>query len=240
MHTLIDPGNDPLLASLRAAGRIERFNAGDVLFRLGDHPRFLYWVLSGELRLLRRSVDGGELLLQRCRGGPFAEASLFSAEYHCEGMAARVTEAILIPRLKLDGLLDEPEFARRYVRWLSVTLRGMRARCERLSLPRAADRVLHALAEAGELNFGAHAGSLKDWACELGMSHETLYRTLAELEKSGRIVRGDGVVTLSPVGVAPRDDPAGSPVTASSPPSCGLESRRRAQPCRRSPRQGST
>lgn len=189
---------DPLLASLRAAGQIRRFAAGEFLFRLGERPRALYWVLSGELRLLRRSADGGEVILQRCQGGPFAEASLFSPAYHCDGVAARPGEALRIPKAHFDALLDEPEFARRYVRWLSQTLRGMRSRCERLSLPRAGERVLHALAEAGELHFGATHGSLKDWAGELGVSHETLYRALADLEKRGRIVRGDGVLSLPP------------------------------------------
>jgi CRP-like cAMP-binding protein len=156
----------------------------------------LYWVLSGELRLMRRTEEGGEVILQRCRSGPFAEASVFSTAYHCDGLAAQETMAIKIPKMKLEGLLDEPEFARRYVRWLSIAMRGLRSRCERLSLPRAGDRVLHALAEAGELHFNQDTFTLKDWACELGISHETLYRTLADLAKRRRIVRSAGVVSL--------------------------------------------
>lgn len=187
----------PLLDSLRAAGEPRRFAAGEVVFRRGERPLALYWVLGGELRLLRRSANGDEVLLQRCQGGPFAEASIFSPTYHCDGIATQPSETLRISRLGLDALIEEPEFARRYVRWLSAALRDMRARCERLSLPRARDRIMHALADNGPLRHGETHGSLKAWASELGLSHETLYRTLAELERRGQIERRAGEITLT-------------------------------------------
>ena len=189
-----EPVTDLLRSSLLAAGELQRIPAGSVLFRSGSRPRYLYWVIRGELRLLRHSVDGGEVILQRCRSGLFAEASLFSSIYHCDGVAIRPTEAIRIARANMDCLLEDPGFARSYVRWLSHSVRSLRSRCERMSLTRTDDRILHALAEAGTLHFGTHHGSLKDWAGELGVSHEALYRALAELEKQGRIVRGKGVI----------------------------------------------
>jgi CRP/FNR family transcriptional regulator, dissimilatory nitrate respiration regulator len=53
------------------------------------------------------------------------------------------------------------------------------------------------------LNVGPHGrtvelrGTLKDWAAELGLTHEVLYRTLAALERSGEIRRKDRSITLS-------------------------------------------
>jgi DeoR/GlpR family transcriptional regulator of sugar metabolism len=37
-----------------------------------------------------------------------------------------------------------------------------------------------------------------DLAAEIGLSHEALYRTLAELEQQGTISRSRGTITLNP------------------------------------------
>ena len=53
-----------------------RFAKGAFIFRLGDRPRAMYAVVSGEARLLRTSASGVDVILQRTRSGLFAEASL--------------------------------------------------------------------------------------------------------------------------------------------------------------------
>jgi DNA-binding HxlR family transcriptional regulator len=40
------------------------------------------------------------------------------------------------------------------------------------------------------------AGTGKELAQELAMTHETLYRTLAALEKEGKFSRGEGSITI--------------------------------------------
>lgn len=80
------------------------------------------------------------------------------------------------------------------------TLHGCRprsaacAQCERLSLPRAADRVLHCLREFGY--YEVDGATLKDWAAAFGITREHLYRTLSQLQKSGRIRRDAHAIRL--------------------------------------------
>ena len=70
---------------------------------------------------------------------------------------------------------------------LSRELRRLRAQCERLSLNTAHERIIHFLETEGENGVLTLAQTKKQWAAELGLSHEALYRSLAQMEKSGSI-----------------------------------------------------
>ncbi|MGA7986571.1 MAG: cyclic nucleotide-binding domain-containing protein, partial [Burkholderiales bacterium] len=72
---------------LLARTRCLEVEAGTVLFRLGERPALLYYVLEGEIALLRHSARGQAIVLQRARHGFLAEASLESRRYHCDGVA---------------------------------------------------------------------------------------------------------------------------------------------------------
>ena len=62
----------------------------------------------------------------------------------------------------------------------------------------ARERILHYLTAntAADGSTVAVTGSLKDIAGELGLSHEALYRTLAEMAAAGEIERGRGTISL--------------------------------------------
>jgi CRP-like cAMP-binding protein len=55
-------------AGLRDAARLKPFARGETLFRQGERPRLMLYIVAGELRLLRRTPDGGEMILQRASG----------------------------------------------------------------------------------------------------------------------------------------------------------------------------
>ena len=164
------------------------------LFVAGEKPASLYWVASGELQLVRYTPQGERVILQRCNRGVLAEASLFSDRYHCDGEAAVDGLVWVMPLAHFQAALAEEDFSRPYTMWLSQTIRGLRSQCERLSLPRAEDRVLHFLREHGR--FDLDVSPLKIWAAALGMTHEHLYRILSQLQKQGRIRRTRQEITL--------------------------------------------
>ena len=97
-----------------------------------------------------------------------------------------------MPAAALRERLDtDREFARQWLTLLARQLRAVRSRVERLSLKSAAERVRHLLVSEGR---GTHcevalAGTLKDLARNLGLTHEVLYRTLAAMEREGIIER---------------------------------------------------
>lgn len=189
--------SDFLLTVLSTLGKRQLVQGGTMLFHRGEKPDRMFWVLEGELRLVRTSAGGESVVLQRCRSGLLAEGSLFSGHYHCDGMAAVDTTLLSIARTRFLAAFSDPEFSRAYAQWLSGTVRELRSNCERLSLRRAPSRIEHYLEEHGSFDYGRGQGNLKDWAIQLGLTHESLYRTLAVMEAAGRIVRETDSVRLA-------------------------------------------
>jgi len=176
-------------AALLADARRRAVRAGDILFRQGDIPRTILFILSGEIRLVRHGPAGEEIILQRGRGGFLAEASLWSPRYHCDGVAAESGEILEIPREAFERVLeDDGDFQRAWMRHLAGEVRRLRAQCERLSLHGAAERVIHYLESEGEDGRVRLSQSRKSWARELGLSHEALYRVLRRLRDEGVVV----------------------------------------------------
>ena len=173
---------------LKNAAEWRQFAAGEHLFRLGDRPSAMYFVASGEVCLRRYSPDGSEVALQRARLNFLAEGSLESQAYHCDAVAIEASTALAFPMAAFRQAIDEsPDFRNRWVSHLMREVRRSRAQCERLTLRTAAARVLHFIECEGRDGKLELPSSRKTWAAELGLSHEALYRTLAQMEKAGTI-----------------------------------------------------
>jgi CRP/FNR family transcriptional regulator, dissimilatory nitrate respiration regulator len=163
------------------------------LFRVGTPPRHIHFVEEGAVRLVRHGRQGEEVVLHDARPGEFlAEASLDSSRYHCDAVASQPSVILRAAKADFQRLLaDNSDFARTWMALLAAQLRTARARVERLSLRSAEERIRHLLLAEGrgsrcELEL---SGSLKDLARRLGLTHESLYRTLARMQKDGVIAR---------------------------------------------------
>lgn len=185
-------------AGLRDAARLCPFASGDTLFRQGERPTSMLYVLEGEVRLLRRSAAGVEMILQRSRGGFIAEASLDAATYHCDIVSAGDGRLLTFPRTAFQNALEtDATFNRTWIRLLAGEVRRQRARSERLSLNNAAERIIHYLETEGIDGVVTLSQSRKVWAAELGLSHEALYRTLRQLQDSSTITINGQCITLT-------------------------------------------
>ncbi len=183
--------------ALRAAARLRPLTAGETLFRQGDRPKAMYCILDGEVRLLRRSREGAMIILQRSRGGFFAEASLEAKAYHCDGVAAADGRLLAFPvRAFREALEGDAAFRNAWMAQLAREVRKLRARCERLSLHGAEGRILHAIESEGTGGTLVLAQSRKAWAAELGLTHEALYRALARMQAAGTLVLDGERITL--------------------------------------------
>ncbi|TFV44547.1 Crp/Fnr family transcriptional regulator [Bradyrhizobium niftali] len=190
----------PLLAVLpESARRLTRsleLQRESTLFSRGDGPQAMFFVVSGEIRLLRRSKAGGEVVLQRTRRGFLAEASLDQSTYHCDAVAAEPTRLLAIRRRAFTDALAVRGFRDRWIAHLARELRKARAHSERLSLKTARERIVHFIETEGEGGMVDLNQSKKDWASELGLTHEALYRTLAQMEKRDELEVDQSRLTL--------------------------------------------
>jgi CRP-like cAMP-binding protein len=178
-----------------------KLKAGQALFRLGSRTAGLYEMTSGKLRLVRVDAAGQEVVLYLATAGDtIAEASLFSPTYLCDAIATTNAVVRLYPK---DVLIAEfrrnPSAAQAFMAVLGRQVMSLRTRLEQRNIRSARERVRHYLA----VNAGADRrtitlpGTLKDLAADLGLTHEALYRTLAEMAADGEIERPRGKIRLT-------------------------------------------
>ena len=206
MIAIMCPSSDPvrdcrnaLPAALVASGRVLALRRADFVFRRGTRPRHAFFVESGEVHLVRGAPGGSEVVLHRATSGLLAEASLDSATYHCDAVAAGETRLLQLP---LDAFREALEsdlaFQRAYRSELARSLRQARARCERMALKRIDERIVHYLESEGRDGRVTLGRTRKAWAGELGVTHEALYRALQRMRDDGRIVLEGSSVALRP------------------------------------------
>lgn len=163
---------------------------GDRLFAKGQRPRYLFWVHTGQVVLERATVNGSSMVLQRTHQGFVSEASLQSPLYHCDAVVvvdARIT-SVPVPAL-MQALTEDPAFALRWIAMLNQEVRRLRLQCERLNLKGVQERVLHWLETEGTGGCCAVTAGYKSLAAELGVSHEALYRALADMAHADLVLR---------------------------------------------------
>jgi CRP-like cAMP-binding protein len=156
--------------------RHRTFRKGQYLFHQGDSVVSMFLIESGEARLLRR--QRGVIVLQRALPGSFlAEASLFTASYHCDATATTRVSARLISRLSMRKLFEnDPAFASAWASHLADEVRGARQRAEILAFKTVAERFDAWIAAKEQF---PPKGTWKTVAQEIGTSPESLYREIA-------------------------------------------------------------
>ena len=186
---------------LRILAECWEIDKGKVLFRIGDRIHSVFSVISGKVRLIRRDRSGSEVVLQRSRGGYFAEASLDSKVYHCDVVATEHGSVLRFPVLGFRKALDtDSDFRDAWMIHLAREVRKLRAQRERLNLRSAADRVFHYIESEGINGLVTLNQSRKAWAAELGLTHEALYRTLSRLQADGTLdITGDRIAIVPSV-----------------------------------------
>jgi CRP-like cAMP-binding protein len=173
---------------------------GEFLFQRGDIAINFYTVLDGCVRMVRYSQNGDAIVMHTARSGDsLAEASLFTDRYHCDAEAMLPSTVACFAKNKIMAILrDSPEKSMACIALFSRQVVGLRALLEVRSIRSARDRVLHYLLLRTNPNTMevSMAGSVKAMAHDLAMAHETLYRTLAALEKEGKISRLAGAIKI--------------------------------------------
>jgi CRP/FNR family transcriptional regulator, dissimilatory nitrate respiration regulator len=189
----MDPTSHPqVLQQLRDRSSERCYDKGEAVFHMGDPARAVYYLLEGEVHLQRHGPAGETVILHRVRErGFFAEASFGTTHYHCTALCVRPARILAVPReLLRERLVNDGDFALEWVAGLSTQLRRQRTTVERLQMRGAEARIRHYLLTEGsppgelELTF-----TLTQWADLLGLTRETLYRTLAGMEGRGDLIR---------------------------------------------------
>lgn len=191
---------DWLPAAVRAAGFERALEAGQSLFHQGSRTAGLYEVVSGKVRLARIDRSGREaVLFSATAGDTIAEASLFSPTYHCDAIATTRAVVRLYPKAALLAEFQRsPKVAGAFMAMLSRQIMSLRTSLEQRNIHSARDRIRHYLAVNLQSDGRSVSlpGTLKDLAANLGLTHEALYRALADMQADGEIERLKGKLRL--------------------------------------------
>ncbi len=174
---------EPLGSMPAEAGRRREVPRGSHVFRQEEPTGALHVLVSGAVELSRTTEAGEHVVIHRARAGEtFAEAALFSEEYHCDAVATADSTIIAFDRtLVLSRFAADPDFAKSLAHWFARQVQGYRRRLEIHAIKRADERVLAAFAA------GMATSDLKTLAAEIGLTHEAVYRALKRLTTDGRI-----------------------------------------------------
>jgi len=189
-----------ILRSLDTGRPVERrLQAGETLFLTGERITHMFAVLIGRVDLLRHMPDGSAIRLQTAGAGELlAEASLFSQAYHCDGEGAEQSKLLAFSKpAVLTALEAKPDVALALLGHFAGRLQALRGQAALFAIRSAHERVLAWLLMQPETGDGVRIDrTWKQIAAELGLTHESVYRALARLEREGAIARRGSAVQL--------------------------------------------
>ena len=188
---------DSISSHLKPLGLL--LDRGETLFQQGGQVERIYCVKSGKIKLTRNTIEGTPITLHIAQSGEtFAEASLFSDQYHCSAIADSKTEISYFRKSDLLNYLEQnPAAMKNLLITFSHQVRALRAINEIKNIRSAKERILAFIrSEMNDDKQVVLSMSLKDVAHRIGLAHETFYREINKLENAGQIVRYDGGIKL--------------------------------------------
>ncbi len=190
-----------LLTRLNKTDIVEKhFSAGDVVFREGREASHLYFVLQGEVRVERYSQNGQPLVFFRAMGGSaLHEAGLFVDKHPYTAIAITDSKLVLVQKKRLLELMQRDwTFAKQFFHcmvWRYTEALMLRE----FSSIRSADERLRMWFEwqvsMGQREFDLE-GRMGGLGADLGLTRESVYRSLARLEKGKFLKREHGRIRI--------------------------------------------
>jgi CRP/FNR family transcriptional regulator len=181
---------------LAAAAVIRTYQRRAVLFRAGDAPAALHFVLSGRVRVARRVESGSSVLHFEEAGGVLGEIPVFGGgAYPATATAAEAVRCAVLAGATVERLLaEEPEFARFALHRIARRARSVLERLDELSDFSVKARVAGYLLARAEitgqrtLDLGMSQSALAE---RVGTVREVVVRSLRALCDEGAL-RRDG------------------------------------------------
>ena len=183
------------ITSLFDSVPVRHWEAGQTLFRVGDRPKLLHFVVSGRVALARMLEDGTELTLHSATSGDvLAEASAYTQTYHCYARAIVASQTRAVDLTEFRAAVDrQPGIAAAWAADLARAVQQARFRIEVRSLRTVRARLDAWLSEG---HAWPPSSPLQDIAGEIGVTREALYRELARRRRDKSTTRSTMTASL--------------------------------------------
>lgn len=193
--------------AIRPLVRHRQVGAGETILVEGTECEGLYFVVAGQVRLLRTAEDGRQHVVRVLGpGASFNDVAVFDGGPNADGaVAVGPTTLGFISKAAMAALVDRhPQVAKAALKLLSARQRAMGMVVEDLALRDVTARVARLL--LGCIGRHDHIIEKAEFACVnithqeiatmVGSVREVVQRALKELERDGAIVLGRGTVDI--------------------------------------------
>jgi CRP/FNR family transcriptional regulator, cyclic AMP receptor protein len=201
---LLRSAPDEVLDAVATASRLRVFRRGQVVFTRGDPSDTLFVVISGRVKVVVRSADGGELTLTIIQpGGVFGELGIADGgPRSADADALDECQLLLVPLETVQGICArEPPVVQALLNSTTATLRRLTEAVSDLvflDLPRRVAKVLLSLPR-GDDGVIRPALSQEELAHQAGGTRQSINATLRGFERRGWIEVHDRAVTIRQV-----------------------------------------
>jgi CheY-like chemotaxis protein len=178
---------------------LRHYKKKDMIFKEGDHPRWLYFVEKGKVKVFKTSDDGRELIVKVAQTGDFLGfLALFKEDAYPESAAALEDCSIkLVPKQDFAALVfGNRDVNARFIKMLANHIAEREQQLIELAYNSVRKRVATALVKLNEQSGPAIQLLREDLAALAGTAKETLIRTLTDFKNEGMVDITDGVVTV--------------------------------------------
>jgi CRP/FNR family transcriptional regulator, cyclic AMP receptor protein len=198
---LLRSAPDEVIDAVATASRLRVLRRGQVVFTRGDPSDTLFVVISGRVKVVVRSADGGELTLTIIQpGGVFGELGIADGgPRSADADALDECQLLLVPFETVQGICArEPPVVQALLNSTTATLRRLTEAASDLvflDLPRRVAKVLLSLPRGGD-GVIRPALSQEELAHQAGGTRQSINATLRGFERRGWIEVHDRVVTI--------------------------------------------
>lgn len=178
---------------------IRHYRKKDILFREGEHPRWLYFVETGKVKLYKTSDDGREFIVKIAYPGDFLGfLALFNEDAYPESAAALEDCSIkLIPKSDFAALVfGNRDVNARFIKMLANHVAEREQQLIELAYNSVRKRVATAIINLHDQGAKEIHLLREDLAALAGTAKETVIRTLTDFRTEGLIEIKEGSISL--------------------------------------------
>lgn len=196
-----------IISTLTENRNINKYKRKQMIYREGNHPNRVYYLIKGKVKAFKTNEDGKELVVELYGPGDFMGyvALLEGTVYNDTAQAIEETEVAVIPREEFDELINNhKELTHKFIRLLAKNivekenhLLGLAYNSLRRKVADALLMLKHKYQQTAEKNFVIDINR-ESLATIAGTAKESLIRTLSEFKSEGLVdILDDGNIIIT-------------------------------------------
>lgn len=191
------------LRKLSEDRQLKTYQKKELVFQEGEHPRQLYFIARGKVKIFKTNDDGKELTLRVLREGEFfGHIDLIKGTQYNESAAATETaELAIIPKEDFFALLHaNKDVSSKMIKMLADNVVDQEEQLLHLAYHSIRKRVAEALIMLHEKYSEGDTSSISilrdDLASIVGTAKESVIRTLTDFKNEKLIDIDNGIITI--------------------------------------------